>query len=378
MVWKAANHFRKCGLLGMCMVLERAIFQNEGEMDSLRAIRDSVGAVVPSDGTLARIRALRFARLGYDPAVLALMGEMGWISLLIPEDQGGSGLGAREFCAICERLGTGLAPEPLIQASLSAGILARCGASAFLAGAVGGASFVATAWQEEADTLEVPGNASAPRRFIASANGASCFLIPVRRGGEFKIVSFTADAVRLATVATQDGGHYCTVEFDLPKGQVVGRESAKALERALDMAALATAAYLVGVMEAALSLTVEYLRNRKQFGRPIGSFQALQHRAVDLKTRLELARASVSSAADEVDRDVSGPLARKAVSRAKASASHAAMRITRESIQMHGAIGFTDEYDAGLYLRKAMVLAGQFGSARYHRKRFLALDDSND
>jgi len=92
--------------------------------ETLRSIRDSVGALVPKAGNLQRIRSLRFTEMGFEPASLELMGKMGWISLTLPEDAGGMGLGLSELCAVCQELGAGLVPEPLIQANLSASLLA--------------------------------------------------------------------------------------------------------------------------------------------------------------------------------------------------------------------------------------------------------------
>jgi alkylation response protein AidB-like acyl-CoA dehydrogenase len=133
-------------------------------------------------------------------------------------------------------------------------------------------------------------------------------------------------------------------------------------------------------MERAFSMTLDYLRTRQQFGRPIGSFQGLQHRAVDLKIQVALTRASVESAAatlDSLPADAVAPR-QAAVSRAKARAAQAALLVARQAVQLHGAIGYTDEYDVGLFLRKAMVTANQFGSAALHRRRFAVTAPDGD
>ena len=124
-------------------------------------------------------------------------------------------------------------------------------------------------------------------------------------------------------------------------------------------------------MERCLDMTLEYLRTRKQFGRAIGSFQALQHRAVDLWVQKELARAAVASAARTLDDASASPLARSAAaSGAKARATHAALLMSTQAVQLHGAIGFTDEYDLGLYLNRALVLSAWLGNAAEHRRRY--------
>ena len=132
-------------------------------------------------------------------------------------------------------------------------------------------------------------------------------------------------------------------------------------------------AELLGVMEATLQMTLEYMRNRVQFGKPIGSFQALQHRAVDLYIQQELAAAVVAEAVDVLDSAAGERERAKIASRAKARACEAGLRVTREAIQLHGAIGFTDEYDVGLYLKRALVLAGWLGNGSAHRRRFAQL-----
>ena len=126
-------------------------------------------------------------------------------------------------------------------------------------------------------------------------------------------------------------------------------------------------------MEQAFRLTLEFLKTRHQFGKPIGSFQALQHRAADLKLQQELTRASIAAAASTLDGVAARPARQAAVSRAKARAATAAMLVTRQAVQLHGGVGYTDEYDVGLYLRRSMVLSNQFGSATAHRARFARL-----
>jgi alkylation response protein AidB-like acyl-CoA dehydrogenase len=177
----------------------------------------------------------------------------------------------------------------------------------------------------------------------------------------------------LTVERTQDGGNFGTLRPALDRARRVADDIGAVLDRALDEAALTTAAYLLGVMEKSFDLALGYLRTRQQFGRVIGTFQALQHRAADLKVQLGLTRASVEGAAAALDEGVAGVARRAVVSRAKARAAEASLLVTRQVIQLHGGIGYTDEYDAGLYLRKAMVMANQFGSAALHRRRFMAL-----
>jgi alkylation response protein AidB-like acyl-CoA dehydrogenase len=300
------------------------------------------------------------------------MGELGWIGLRLPEEQGGAGLGMAEFCALAEELGRGLVPEPLIQGALSATLLAGAGETEMLAALLAGEAYPLTAWQESVDTLDAPGTPGAPRLFLPGATGADCFLVPQSEATGLALHVVPAEDQRLAVLATQDGGEVATLRPQVATARRIAGDVAPALRRALDEAALATAAYLLGVMERSFAMTVDYLRTRQQFGRPIGSFQALQHRAVDLRIQITLTRASVEAAAETLDAGAGDAARRAAASRAKARAAEASMLVTRAAVQMHGAIGYTDEYVVGLYLRKAMVLANAFGSAALHRRRFVA------
>ena len=332
------------------------------DLENLRLIRDSAAAIAPRGGDLRRIRALRFTEPGFDPAVLREMGSMGWIGLRVPEHQGGAGLGMAEFCAVMEECGAALVPEPLLPCATAARLHPE---PALLAGE----RVVVPAWQERPDVLgQAPdtilqgGRVSGRKLFVPMAAGADAFLVTTRQG--LAVVDRTAPGVSLDVARTQDGGHVATVDFTEAQAAAVAGEAADALEEAT----LATAAMLLGVMGQAFALTLDYLRTRQQFGKPIGSFQALQHRAADLKLQLELTRASVESAAAVLDAGAPEPARRAAVSRAKARAATAGMLVTRQAIQLHGGIGYTDEYDVGLFLRKAMVLSNASGSAGAHRR----------
>jgi alkylation response protein AidB-like acyl-CoA dehydrogenase len=348
-----------------------AALDDDSRAESIRMIRDSAAAVAPPGGDTKRIRELRFATPGYDPAIFRQMGEMGWIGLRVPEALGGAGLGLGEACALAEELGAALVPEPLIPATLSAGLLAAVGGGP-LGKLLAGEALVLTAWQEKADTLDVPGSPDAPRKFLAAAAGAASFLVPVREGGRIALYEQPAGAGGLTTEPTQDGGHFGTLELKLGAATRVADDVGDALALALDEAALVTSAYLLGGMERAFAMTLDYLRTRQQFGRIIGTFQALQHKAADVRMQIALTRASVEAAAATLDAGATGDARRAVVSRAKARAAEASMLVTRQCIQLHGGIGYTDQYDVGLYLRKAMVLANQYGSATLHRRRFMA------
>ncbi len=153
--------------------------------------------------------------------------------------------------------------------------------------------------------------------------------------------------------------------------------SEAALGYALDAAILCCAAELTGIMERVLELTFEYLRTRKQFGKPIGSFQALQHRAVDIWIQKELSKAALAAALGHFDAVDATPRQRSlAASSAKSRAADAALTVCKQAVQLHGAIGFTDEYDLSLYFNRVLVLAAWLGNGATHRRRHDALSQS--
>ncbi|MBS0559554.1 MAG: acyl-CoA dehydrogenase family protein [Proteobacteria bacterium] len=348
--------------------------------ESLRMIRDSAAAVAPRGGDLKRIRDLRFTEPGFDRAVWQQMAEMGWVGLRLSEDAGGSGLGMAALCALAEELGQGLVPEPLIPVAMAARLLP----SDRLGPVLAGERIVLPAWQEQPNSLETVGatalsggRLSGRKVFVPMAAGADAFLVTVPGG--LALVERGAPGVSVATEQTQDGGHFGTITFDNAPAEALPSDALPCdAAEALDEAALATSAYLLGAMDRAFAMTLEYLKTRQQFGRLIGSFQALQHRAVDLQIQVALTRASVEAAAATLDAGASPALRQAVVSRAKARASEAAMTVTKQAIQLHGGIGYTDAYDVGLFLRKAMVLGSLFGPAALHRARFDAVSPEDE
>ncbi|MCX7381089.1 MAG: acyl-CoA/acyl-ACP dehydrogenase [Alphaproteobacteria bacterium] len=345
----------------------------EDRAENIRLLRESAAAVIPGD--YRRIRALRFQDPGFDPATWKEMCDMGWAALRVPEAKGGSGLGVAEYCALAEELGRGLVPEPFIGAVTSAALLSGGALSEVLAGD----KVILPAWQERPNSLDTAGDttvaggrANGRKAFIPMAAGADGFIVSGRDG--LALVARDAAGVSLAIERTQDGGNFGTLTLDNAACTPLSGDMAEALEEA----ALATGAYLLGVMDRAFAMTLDYMKTRNQFGRAIGSFQALQHRAADLKIQVALTRASVEAAAVTLDTSVHPAIRQSAVSRAKARAAEAAMLVTRQCIQLHGGIGYTDEADIGLFLRKAMVLSHLFGGAGLHRARFAAVAPEDD
>ena len=336
--------------------------------ENIRMLRDSAAAVADR-GDLSRIRRLRFTSPGFDRAVWQQMAELGWTGLRRPVGRGGAGLGMAEYCALAEELGAALVPEPLIAGVLAVEVLD----GAALREQLDGKALFLPAWQEQLQTLDCGetrfdgGRLTGCKRFVGGAEGADGFVVATAQGAV--LVEAGAPGLTIRPVPAQDGGRIATLAFrDTPARPLAGDFRA-----ALEDATLATAAYLLGVIEAALERTIDYLGTRTQFGVVIGSFQALQHAAVDMKVQAALTRASLGAAAALVDAGAGPGPRQAAVSRAKARASGAAMQVTQAAIQLHGGIGFSDEHDIGLFLRKAMVLAPAYGGAALHRRRHACL-----
>jgi len=344
-------------------------------LEHLQMLKDSAAGIAPRKGDLKRIRALRFTRPGFDRDKWREMCEMGWLGLRIPEDAGGSGLGAREFCALAEELGAGLVPEPLIAAAMAAQLLP----SDHLASVLSGERIILPAWQEKPNSIELVGETtlrdgklSGRKLFIPTAAGADAFLVTVPGG--LALVERDAPGAFIEMHETQDGGNFGTLILDGASAEWIEGDATEALEHTI----MASSAYLFGLMERAFAITLDYMKTREQFGRKIGGFQALQHRAVDMQIQISLTRATVGSAANALDTAPTLPQRQGAVSRAKVRASDAAMVVTRTCIQLHGGVGYTDAYDIGLYLRKAMVLSPLYGPPSIHRARFRVVVPEKD
>lgn len=361
--------------------------------DTLRMIDEAARAFAAPDPS--RTRAVRDRANGFDAAAWDAMAGLGWFGVAVPADRGGLGLGAAEAATLVRRLGYGGRQEPVVGAALMPAIcLAASGdvAAPLLLSIVDGSVRACVAWQPgdgrfdagrcgfamaaDESPLRIDGTA----RFVDGA-APDVLVIAARQGEETVLVQVArdhaglhwqderaADGTCLARVRAE--GLHPASDAVLARGEV----AVTALAAAIDWGVLLTAAELLGTTERALDLTLEHLRVREQFGRPIGAFQALQHRAVDMWIQKELTRAALAAAVrcfDDPSADVRARSA--AASSAKARASHAALHVCGQAVQLHGAIGFTDEHELGLHVNRAMVLAARLGNAAEHRRRHAGL-----
>jgi 3-oxochol-4-en-24-oyl-CoA dehydrogenase len=349
-------------------------------------LRDNAAKFAAVAGPKAA-RACRERELSFAPERLRQAGELGWLGMLVPASADGLGLGLTELALVLEQAGRGLVCEPIGLAAIAAAALAQGHAPhPMLQRTMAGAALVVPALQETAhsDPFKVQSRAEAAdgsfrltgtKRFVC-ADGADGFLVSAARpeGAALYYVGRDAPGCRLSATETVDGRRLSTLSLEqAPADLVPPRQSSRsAIEALTDLALFALSAELLGVMEKAQEITFDYLRIRKQFGKAIGSFQALQHKAVDIYIRTETTRSLLYQVAANNDPYRIDPAQAVAV---KAKASEDALFVTEACIQLHGAIGFTDEHDIGLYLKRAMLLSSLFGNAAAQRRRYVQIAD---
>ena len=358
---------------------------------------------------IKRMRELRDKQdpVRFSKALWKEMAELGWLGIPFPESLGGSGLGLSELIVVIEAAGRALAPEPFLSSILLGGQSVLLGGSEeqrkqWLPGVVEGDVFLALAYQEAqsryslhrvATRAEKTGSAAGGWRisgekvhvldgqvadaFVVAArtaggdddrDGIGLFLIPAQSAGLTREAQTRVDS-RGAANLVFDG---VEVGADAALGEPAdGADAAALLERVVDLATVGLCGEMLGGMTAALELSTDYLKEREQFGVRIGTFQALKHRAARMFIDVELARSAVMAAARAVDAE--DDEAAKLVSLAKALCSDSYVHVTNEAVQFFGGVGMTDEYDVGLFMKRARAAELSFGDAAFHRDRWATL-----
>lgn len=360
-------------------------------------LAQSVGDFVKRGADLPRVRALAQTHAEFDRAQWRQLAELGWLGVLAPESCGGLGLGLTEAAIVAEGLGRALTPEPYTAVAVLAVRTLEYAADTplrgeLLSGLVNGERVPVVACHEQADdvnaarvaTIAMPFEGgfrvSGQKQFVIGAVGADGYIVSAEAAGELQLLWIPRDTAGCDTglIPLADGRSYGTVtlkDVTVPREQVLasGKAARSALARALDHAAVIASAELVGVMKCAHEMSLDYMKTRVQFGKAIGSFQALQHRAVDLHIQQELADAVLREVVAQLDASPDGHTRALLASRAKSRCAEAALAITRAAIQFHGAIGFTEDCDVGLYVKRAMTLSAWLGNGRAHRMRYAQL-----
>ncbi|HEX6409518.1 MAG TPA: acyl-CoA dehydrogenase family protein [Sphingomicrobium sp.] len=366
--------------------------------DDQKMLQETASSFLSEEGSIAKqLRQLRDSGCtdGYGTDLWKQFGELGLTGICIPEDKGGLGLGSVEAALVLEEIGRNLTPSPFLATAVvgARAIEGTAHADRWYPGILSGDAVLTLAVDESrrhspeqtALTAERRGNGfvlNGTKQFVVHGNSADVALTAARTSGTageregLTLFAVPKGAAEVESVTLADSSKAARLTFrdvQLDADAVVGDvdNGWAQLSRALNSGRAGAAAELVGVAAGATSMTVDYLKQRKQFGKLIGEFQALQHRAAHLYGEIEIARAAALKAAELVDSG--SEKAELMASVAKAKAADVASLAGREGVQMHGGIGMTDEHDIGLYLKREAVLGELFGDVYYHRNRVAEL-----
>jgi alkylation response protein AidB-like acyl-CoA dehydrogenase len=358
-------------------------------------LRDSARGLISDKAPVAHLRKLRDDRDadGFSRELWATFAEMGFAGLLIPEEHGGSGLGAVEAGIVMEEIGRTLMPLPFLATSvLAASAISRGGFAAqkseHLPKIAGGATLAALAIDEGAKhrPLNIAMQAArsgngfrlgGAKALVVDGHVADLLIVAARSAGAageregltLFLVDPKAKGVSIERTIMVDAHNAARISFDnveVDADHVLGEVDGgyPLLAGVLDLGRGAVASEMIGLSEEVFGRTINYLKERKQFGKAIGEFQALQHRAAQLYIEIEITRASVLKALQAID--ASAPNAPSSVAVAKARAGATATRAVQEGVQMHGGMGMTDQFDIGFFMKRARVCEELLGDANYH------------
>jgi alkylation response protein AidB-like acyl-CoA dehydrogenase len=323
---------------------------------------------------------------GFSPEQWKEIAELGWLGLTIPEAHGGAGLGWVDLIVVLEETGRSLFPSPLVSTTVAAAVLLEAGSpeqqTRWLPGLADG-TFVGTLAAQEgpaapsARAVALEGRAdgdgvrlSGEKRFVPDAEAATLYVVPFRRDGEVCMALVERDA---AGVEAEDWpGMDLTKRLGCLKLQDVRVDAdailpGAALDRILDRATAAVSCEMIGAAEGALALTVDFAKQRIQFGSPIGRYQAVKHPLAEMHVDVESAKSLLYYASWCLDE--SPDEAPRYVSMAKALLSDAIARIGIDAVQLHGAVGYTWEYDPHLYLKRSKWARPMYGDSGFHYDR---------
>ena len=358
-------------------------------------LRDSARGLISDKAPVSHLRQLRDSKdaTGFSRELWKAFAEMGFSGLLIPEEFGGSGLGCVEAGVIMEEIGRTLMPSPFLStAVLAASALARGGSAAqkslYLPKISDGSLLAALAIDEGAKHRPLMTKMQAVRSgngfklngdkaFVVDGHAADLLIVAARSAGAagerngltLFLVDPKTKGVATERTAMVDSHNAARITFDnveINADGVLGEvdQGFALLDGVLNIGRGAVASEMVGLSEEVFGRTVTYLKERKQFGKLIGEFQALQHRAAELYIDIEITRAAVLKALQTLDGDFDHASAAVAVAKARAGAT--ATRAVQEGVQMHGGMGMTDQFDIGFFMKRARVCQELFGDANYH------------
>ncbi|WP_010137823.1 acyl-CoA dehydrogenase family protein [Oceanicola sp. S124] len=357
-------------------------------------LRDAARSFLAEASPVSALRGNRDSGKPYDAGFYREIAQLGWTGVLVPEEAGGSDMGHRAAGILAEEMGEVLAASPFLSTAVIAATALRQAGSDRLAQIADGSVTYALAVDErskfspERSALQAmrQGNSyrlSGRKCFVAEGSSADRLLVLARTSGSpgeaYGLTLFDIDAARTGVTPHRsrsiDSRDHATLIFEdveATGADIIGEidNGMAAIHTALNAGQAGMAAELLGLTSGAFAMTAGYLRERRQFGRTIGSFQALQHRAAHLWTQIEITASAVANAGRVLD--ATPEAADLAVSVAKAHATQTAQLAVCEGVQMHGGIGMTDEFDMGFYMKRARVGAEWLGDYGYHAARVSA------
>jgi alkylation response protein AidB-like acyl-CoA dehydrogenase len=352
-----------------------------GLNESQEILKESARKFFAGECPMAEVRRLMETDTAFDASLWTKLAEQGYTGIIFPEEIGGVGLGIVELVLLMEEAGRALFPGPFYSTVVLAGSVLLALAThdqkkKYLTQICRGEARAtvallesAASWNvEDVQMAAVNGRLKGEKLFVPDAVVAQ-WIIVVAQNGVF-LVDAKATGVSIVPMLGMDlTRKLYSVQFDNTPAEKLGETSG--LSKALDIATAALAAELVGGMQRTLDITVEYAKTRKQFGKPIGIFQAVQHQCADMYLETESSRSAVYYAAWALQENA--PDAAAAVSIAKIYASDAARTVGNRGIQVHGGMGFTWENDVHLYYRRAKASETALGDATFHRERLARL-----
>jgi alkylation response protein AidB-like acyl-CoA dehydrogenase len=358
-------------------------------------LRDSARDLIGDKAPVSHLRHLRDTQdeTGFSRDLWKTFAEMGFSGLLVPEEFGGSGLGCVEAGVVMEEIGRNLMPSPFLATSvLAASALAQGGSAAqkseHLPKVADGSLLAALAIDEGAKHRPLMTRMQAVRSgngfrlegdkaFVVDGHAADLLIVAARTSGSagerdgltLFLVDPRARGIGIERTAMVDSHNAARIKFEsveVNADGVLGEvdQGGGLLEGVLNIGRGAVASEMVGVAEGVFGRTVSYLKERRQFGKAIGEFQALQHRAAQLYIEIEITRAAVLKALQALDKDAAN--AASAVAVAKARAGSTATLAVQEGVQMHGGMGMTDQFDIGFFMKRARVCQELFGDDNFH------------
>jgi alkylation response protein AidB-like acyl-CoA dehydrogenase len=342
---------------------------NFEQSDDRRMLSETLRRYLAGNYDIRHRNAVAYDTPFHDPEKWAELAELGLFHALVDEDRGGMGGRGFDIVTVFEELGRALCPEPVLGQLMAASLVAEV--DELMAGtrhAVALSERDAPHDLSEMTTQAVAGRLTGRKSVVYGAPTAEIVLVAARDGERISLWQVPAAAVEISGYAMIDGGPAGEVFLDDTPATLVLEDARAALETAMDRGALALCAEALGAMDVVQHMLVDYLKTRKQFGQPIGAFQALQHRAIDLAIEIEQARSIVILAASA---EGSEAFAKRAA-QAKHLVGKIARQVSEEAIQMHGGIGITWEYPLSHYAKRLVMIDHQLGDSDWHLERLMA------